>query len=186
MPAPPELHPLQETAMPSKSPVFRSLVVAALVVAVAGASGCRWFRKGDALYGQSPEMRPLEVPPGLDRPNTEGAMKMPPTGSSVTRSEMASPGVPATAATAFTVAGERDEVFDRIGSALASIDGVAVVSRAQILGTYDIDFQGSKFLVRVAKVESGVYVSAVDPRGVAAAGEAATQLMARLKAALGG
>lgn len=168
--------------MPSKPIVFRSLVIAALVVAVAAASGCRWFRKGSDLYAQSPENRPLEVPPDLDRPSTEGAMKMPPAAGTVSRSSMQAP---AAAGTGFTVAGERDAVFERVGTALAAIEGVNVVSRAPILGSYDIDYQGSKFLVRVVKVEAGVQVSAVDPRGLPATGEAAVQLMASLRSALG-
>ncbi len=172
--------------MPSNFPVFRSVLIAALVVAVAGASGCRWLRKGNDLYAQSPENRPLEVPPDLDRPNIEGAMKMPPAAGSVTRSSLPAPGTPVAGAPGFAVAGERDAVFDRVGAALAAIDGVSVVSRAPLLGTYDLDYQGSKFLVRVAATEAGSQVSAVDPRGQPAAGSAAAQLMSRLRAALGG
>lgn len=168
--------------MPSNPIVFRSLVIAALVVAVVAASGCRWFRKGSDLYAQSPENRPLEVPPDLDRPSTEGAMKMPPAAGPVSRSSMQAS---AASSTGFTVAGERDAVFERVGTALAAIEGVNVVSRAPILGSYDIDYQGSKFLVRVVKVEAGVQVSAVDPRGLPASGEAAVQLMASLRSALG-
>ena len=48
--------------------MLRPVVVALLIVAVAGASGCRWFRKGDDVYSQSPDTRPLEIPPDLDRP----------------------------------------------------------------------------------------------------------------------
>lgn len=170
--------------MQSNRIVFRTLVAAALVVAVAGASGCRWLRKGNDLYAQSPESRPLEVPPDLDRPNTDGAMKMPPAGGSVARSSMPAPAASVANSTGFTVPGERDAVFDRVGTALAAMDGVSIVSRAQILGTYDVDYQGTKFLVRVVKVEAGAYVSAVDPRGLPASGEAPTQLMASLKTAL--
>lgn len=171
--------------MPSNRIVFRSLVATVLVAAVVAASGCRWFRKGDELYTQSPETRPLEVPPDLDRPNTDGAMKMPPAGGSVSRSSIGAPGAPAASNTGFSVAGERDAVFERVGTALAGIEGVSVVSRAQILGTYDIDYRGSKFLVRVAKVGEESFVSAVDPRGLPASGEAPVQLMAALRAALG-
>jgi hypothetical protein len=39
--------------------------------------------------------------------------------------------------------------------------------------------------VRVTKVDAGVYVSAVDPRGMPATSEAAIKLVAALKAALG-
>ena len=52
-------------------PVSRSIALV-LIVAVVAASGCRWFRKDKDVYAQSPESRPLEVPPDLDMPNTDG------------------------------------------------------------------------------------------------------------------
>lgn len=168
--------------------VFRSVVAAALVIAVVGASGCRWFRKGDDLYAQSPESRPLEVPPDLDQPDTSGAMKMPPTaaaGGSVSRSSMPAPAASTGSNTGFTVSGERDAVFAKVGEILAATTGATVVSKAQLLGTYDVDYEGSKFLVRVTKVDAGTYVSAVDPRGLPATGEAPAKLIAALKAGLG-
>ena len=45
---------------------------------------------------------------------------------------------------------------------------------------------GANFLVRVSKVDAGTYVSAVDPRGLPAAGEGPAKVLAALKAALGG
>lgn len=165
--------------------LFRTIVAAALVVAVIGASGCRWFRKGDELYAQSPESRPLEVPPDLDQPDTSGAMKMPASGASVTRSSMPAPAASTGSTTGFTVPGERDAIFEKIGEVIADTAGATVVSKAQLLGTYDVDFEGSKFLVRVTKVDAGAYVSAVDPRGLPATGEAPTKMIAALKAGLG-
>jgi uncharacterized lipoprotein len=166
--------------------MFRSIVAATLIVAVVGASGCRWFRKGNDLYAQSPESRPLEVPPDLDQPDTSGAMKMPPAaGGSVTRSSMPAPAASTGSNTGFTVGGERDAVFGKIGEILAATTGATVVSKAQLLGTYDVDYEGSKFLVRVTKVDAGTYVSAVDPRGLPATGEAPAKLIAALKAGLG-
>jgi uncharacterized lipoprotein len=182
------------------SRLLRTAVLAALVLSVFAASGCRWFKRGNP-YNQSAETRPLEVPPDLDRPNTDAALGAP---ASVTRSSMAgTPGqpqgasappaqAPAAAAAApaaaggFTVAGTRDEVFNKLGEALAAVPGVTVASKAQLLGAYDVSYEGSNFLVRVNEVDGGVYVSAVDPRGVAASGEAATKLIAALKTALGG
>ena len=76
-------------------------------------------------------------------------------------------------------------MFAKVGDALAATEGVTIASKAQLLGTYDVNYAGSNFLVRVTKVESGVYVSAVDPRGMPATHEAATKLVAALKAALG-
>lgn len=166
--------------------VLRPIAFATLIVAVVAASGCHWFRKGKDVYAQSPESRPLEVPPDLNLPNTEGAMKMPPAdgAQSVTRSSLPSPAPSVANASGFTVPGERDAVFAKVGEALAATAGLTVASKAQILGTYDVDYEGSKFLVRVTKVDAGVYVSAVDPRGLAASGAAPTKLVAALKAAL--
>ncbi|WP_417473618.1 hypothetical protein [Luteimonas mephitis] len=167
-------------------PPIRFLAVAALAVAVLGASGCSWFRKGNDLYAQSPESRPLEVPPDLNLPDTAGAMKLPGDATqSVSRSSMAPPAASATSNTGFTVQGDRDAVFDKVGEVLAATDGVTIASKAQILGTYDVDYQGSQFLLRVTKVQAGAYVSAVDPRGMPASGEAPVKLVAALKAALG-
>lgn len=173
--------------MRAVSPLRRSIAVAVLVsVALAGASGCRWLRKSDDAYKQSAENRPLEVPPDLDRPDTQGAMALP-GGQSVMRSTMAAaPAAGTSSGAGFTVPGERDAVFNRIGEVLASTAGVTVASKAQILGTYDVDYEGTKFLVRVTKVDAGVYVSAVDPRGMPASGEAPGKLIAALKAGLGG
>jgi uncharacterized lipoprotein len=172
--------------MRHSAPSFRFLAVAALAVAVLAASGCSWFRKGNDLYAQSPESRPLEVPPDQTLPDTAGAMKLPGDATqSVSRSSMTPAASPAPDNTGFTVQGDRDAVFDKIGEVLASTEGVTIASKAQILGTYDVDYEGSKFLLRVTKVQAGAYVSAVDPRGLPATGAAPTKLVSALKAALG-
>ena len=125
------------------------------------------------------------MPPELDRPDTSSALRMPEAGS-VSRSSMPAPASAAAAAASngFTVAAERDAVFQRVEGLLQGIEGVTVVSKAQVLGTYDIDFGDSKFLVRVTKVDAGTYVSAVDPRGLAATGEGAVKVIEALKAGL--
>ena len=76
-------------------------------------------------------------------------------------------------------------MYAKVGDALAAIDGVTIASKAQILGTYDIDYMGSKFLVRVTKAGDGAYVSAVDPRGLPPTGEAPVKLIGAVKSALG-
>ncbi|WP_101924706.1 MULTISPECIES: hypothetical protein [Luteimonas] len=169
--------------MRSSNSPLRYVAIACLAVAVVGASGCRWFKKENELYAQSPETRPLEVPPDLDLPRTEGGIALPPTGGSVTRSTTG----PAVAGTAngFAVQGERDAVFARVGQALEATDGVTVTSRAQIVGTYDVQYAGSQFLLRVTPAQDGgTFVSAVDPRGQAATGDAPTRLLAAVQAAL--
>lgn len=166
--------------------VFRTAILLALAAAVLAASGCRWFRKENALYAQSAESRPLEVPPDLDRPTGDGAMALPEPPQSVTRSSMTPARPQGSGATGFTVDGERDQVFARVGEVLEATPGLTIAGRAQILGSYDVSYEGSNFLVRVSQSGDRAYVSAVDPRGQPAAGEAATKLIAALRAELGG
>jgi uncharacterized lipoprotein len=162
----------------------RFAITAFVLAAVVATSGCSWFRKENELYAGDPTTRPLEVPPDLDLPGTEGAMAIP--GAAVTASGTASAAPVAGVSSGFTVAGSRDEVFAKVGDALGGIDGLNIASRAQLLGVYDVSYQGSNFLVRVSTVEAGAQVSAVDPRGQPAAGEAPSQVISALKAALGG
>lgn len=164
---------------------------AAALVLVASTAGCSWFKK-DTGFQLPVEVRPLEVPPDLDRPNTDGAMQLPgqATGS-VSRSSLGAPrtapapaAAPNAAPTGFIVPGSRDEVFGKVGDALAGIEGLTIASKAQLLGAYDVSYEGADFLVRVSQAEAGSYVSAVDPRGLPASGEAPLKLVAALKAAL--
>lgn len=155
--------------------------IAVVLAAALMASGCSWFRKDNKLYAGDPASRPLEVPPDLDMPRTDAAMAIPGATASASATVAPSAGV----SNGFTIPGTRDEIFAKVGDALGKIEGVSIASRAQMLGVYDVGFAGSNFLVRVTAVEAGVYVSAVDPRGQPATGEAATKLVASLKAALG-
>jgi uncharacterized lipoprotein len=163
-------------------PMNRVAIAGLVLIAVAAGSGCSWFRKSNKLYAQSSESRPLEVPPDLDLPRTDAAIALPSTSASVT-----APAAPAAGTgVGFTAAGSRDEVFNKVGDALGAIEGVTIASRAQLLGAFDVGYQGSNFLVRVSAADAGAYVSAVDPRGLPASGDAPVKLIAALKAALGG
>lgn len=159
----------------------RALSLALLAIATTvAATGC-FHRGARGDYALAPEMRPLEVPPDLNLPNTAGASQVP---------ALASAARPAQAAAAqpaqggFTVKGSRDEVFGKVGEALATVEGVTIASRAQLLGSYDVAYEGSNFLVRVVGVDAGAYVSAVDPRGLPATDPAAIKLLEALKAKL--
>jgi uncharacterized lipoprotein len=156
-----------------------------MAVALFATAGCHWFHKSDKNYEGTAESRPLEVPPDLDQPNTEGAMA--PVGEGTHSAMRSSVGAPAAAnPSGFTVPGERDAVFAKVGDALAGMQGVSIASKAQLLGTYDVSYEGSNFLVRVNAVTGGVYVSAIDPRGTPATDAAPVKLIAALKTALGG
>ena len=92
----------------------------------------------------------------------------------------------ASSASGFTASGSRDEMFGKVGTALEAIDGVEIASRAQLLGVYDINYEGNNFLVRVSQAEAGALVSAVDPRGMPVSGASPTKLIAALRTAIGG
>ena len=165
----------------------RVAVLASLAVAVALSSGCSWFRKDTAAYKLSGEARPLEIPPELDRPNTDGAMAVPSQGGGVLASNARPAAAAPAPASGFNVAGaQRDAVFSQLGDALAAVQGVTIASRAQLLGSYDVSYGGADFLVRTVQTNDGVYVSAVDPRGMPDTREAPVALINQLKAALGG
>lgn len=172
--------------MQASPSMLRPALAVALAVTLVATAGCSWFRKDNTLYAAAPQDRPLEVPPGLDLPDTSAAMAVPQAGTtSVTRSSLAPGAVSGQqAASGFAVAAARDEVFRRLEGLLAGVEGVTVVSKAELLGTYDIDAGDSKFLVRVSQADGGSYVSAVDPRGVPATGADALRVIEALRAGL--
>jgi len=146
--------------------------------------GCSWFSKGaKGDYALAPEERPLEVPPDLNLPDTSGAMALPPAGA-VSRPSQGPGAAPAASPSGFTVPGTREAVFAQVGTALEGIQGLTIASRAQLLGTYDVNYQGTDFLVRVVAVEAGAYVSAVDPRGLPATAEGPLAVVKALQAEL--
>ena len=163
--------------MRSNVSMTRVLVASVLLAGIALGSGCSWFRKTDKLYAQSPETRPLEVPPDLDLPRTDTAVNVP---SQAATNAVAS----GQASGGFTLAVARDDAFAKVGEALAAVQGVSIANRAQALGVYDVNYEGANFLVRVAGTEQGSYVSAVDPRGLPATGDAPKKLIDALRSAL--
>ncbi|HEY0504305.1 MAG TPA: hypothetical protein VGD42_12510 [Lysobacter sp.] len=165
--------------MRSNVSMSRAVVAGVVLAGIALGSGCSWFRKGSDLYAQTPEMRPLEVPPDLDLPRTDSAVNVPsPAATSAIASGRASGG--------FALPGTRDEVFAKVGEALAAVQGVNIASKAEALGVYDVAYEGSNFLVRVAGADDGAYISAVDPRGLPATGDAPKKLIDTLRTALTG
>ena len=163
------------------SRAIKVAIVIAVSVTVIGASGCRWFRKNDA-YATTPDQRPLEFPPAFDETEAERSLATTASGS-VTRSSL--PGAePATRALGFSVPGDRATVFARVGEVLAATPGLTIASRAQLLGVFDVDYEGQKFLIRISEGSSGSNVSAVDPRGQPADNAAASKVIAALQAAL--
>lgn len=131
-------------------------LAASLLVATSMLGGCGYLRtkfgnKPDA-YKNSTQVRPLEVPPDLDRPNSSGALAIPEAGaaSATSTSTVATPpaeGTPAMApparTTSLDAAGLRVEdsvasTWTRVGLALERSGAATIRSRDEAARSYDV------------------------------------------------
>jgi uncharacterized lipoprotein len=159
------------------SPSLRRILSALLIAAVASSAGCSWFR-GKSGYENSPESRPLEVPPDLDMPASDPAMQVPAVAG------VSSPGATtptAAAGGAFTIADTVEGAWRRVGVALERIDGVSITDRAEVLSVYNVSYDGQAFLVKVAADGDASRISALDAEGKALTTGSAARLLALLR-----
>lgn len=162
--------------MTSTPRLTRPLLLGAVVVALASASsGCSWFGH-KSNYEQSVENRSLEVPPGLDLPNTSAATQLPPAAGLG--------GAQAAAGPEITLAGSATDLYPKIGKALEGIEGVAINGRAEALGSYDVTYKGQSFLVRVQDSNGASRLMALSPDGRILNSGSAAELMAAIKSKL--
>ena len=159
----------------------RRLAVAVLAALVVASSGCSWFR-GKSGYEQSPEHRPLEIPPDLDAPNTNSAMRVP-ASPSVASSERSSV---AAQSTDFVVADQVASTWRRLGLALERMDGVEIKERAQLINAYTVVVGGQQILLRVSEDASGSRVAALDGDSRPVSTVEAARVLGELKSRLGG
>lgn len=166
--------------MTSTPRLMRTLLVGAVVLALAGAgSGCSWLKSktnSKSNYTASKETQPLEVPPGLNLPDTSGATALP----SVSSPNGSRSGVPSD----ISLSGSAAANYPKIGAALEAIEGVVINGRAEALGSFDVSYQGQSFLIRVQDSAGASRLLALSPDGrVLSTGPAAT-LLAAIKAKL--
>ena len=161
--------------MTSSSRLARTLLLGAVLVALASAGGCRWF-KDKTNYMASKESQPLEVPPGLSLPDTSAAATLP--------ANTASGRVSGASATDLNLAGSASDLYPRIGTILEGIEGVTINGRAEALGSYDVSYQGADFLIRVQDSNGGSRLMALSADGRFLTGGPAAALMSQIKAKL--
>ena len=174
------------TASPS---ILRPLLIAVIGTALLTQGGCVWLRAkfaNTAVYEDSDQANPLEVPPDLDAPNTTAGIAIPDvTANPVTQGSTATATVPAIGGDGFAMADTVDSAFRRVGVALGKIDGVTLGDSAQLLGTHTVTYQGTTMLIRVEAAGEGARVTAVGTDGTPLTGGPAGALLAALKARLG-
>lgn len=152
--------------------------IGAMLTALALVAGCSWFR-ADSGYERSPESRPLEVPPELDAPSPAAIMQVPPPSAAQPAAAAAR------SSAAFAIDDTVDNAYRRIGLALARIEGVDVLQKADALSAYNVRFKGEEFLIRAAASGNRVQVQAVQGDGTTVESAAAGELLARLRERLG-
>lgn len=176
------------------SPSFRPLLAIVVGAALLSQSGCVWLRTkfaNTAVYEDSQQADPLEVPPELDVPNTSAGVAIPDvtpnpmTQGPASGAPQSAPVAPSAPMDGFMLADTADSAFRRIGVALTKIEGVVVGVGTPELGTHSVTFQGTPMLIKVEGSGDSTRVSAVGPDGTRLTGGAAGQLLALLKARLG-
>lgn len=177
--------PFPVEIVPMSNPTkLRGAVLTVLAVAVLSSSGCGWFRAKTG-YENSPENRPLEVPPDLDRPTVDPTMQVPAVAGG--RDTVAPGGSRPVAlpSQAFVVADTPDSVWKRLGLALQRIEGVSIGDSAQLLSVYNVNYDGENFLIRIAPSGEGTRISAVTSDGRELDRGAGAKLLGLLRQRLG-
>lgn len=160
--------------MTSNSRFLSRALLAVVVAALATGTGCSWFR-GKSGYENSPESRPLEVPPDLDRPVADTSMTVPAVAGTAGAAAAPATGAP------FTLGDDLAGAWRRVGLALDRIEGVTVGERAEVLNVYNVTFEGESFLIKLAAEGEGTRVSAVSQDGSELASGAAGKLLTQLR-----
>lgn len=157
----------------------RSLLIGAVVMALLSATGCHWVKSKfytTSDYTKSPQSRPLEVPPDLNVPDTSNAMAIPSANGLGSGGTVGEGG--------FTVAGSAADVWPKVGTILAGVDGVVINGRAEALSSYDVGYQGQNFLIRVEDIAGQSHVVAISTNGQVLRAGPASILLATLKSKL--
>lgn len=175
--------------MSTRDTGIRCALIGIIAVTLLATSGCGWFRSKKEPYKNAAESRPLEIPPDLDQPKTDPAMRIPDVASAVARapasaSISAVPQLPASEGQ-FVLADTLESTWRRVGLALARMDGVTVGTRSEALGTTEVAYKGQTFLVRLRAQGDKTEISAVSTDGSALQGGAAAELLGLLKIRLG-
>ena len=147
--------------------------IAAFAIVVAS-SGCSWI-KNKTNYQSSKEGNPLEVPPGLDMPDTSAATGLP----------LASTAGVSGSAPMSAKYGHLDvsaaEAYPKVGNILNSTPGVVVNGSAEALSSYDVTYKGESFLLRVLDATGGSRLVALSADGRMLNSGAPAELMVAIK-----
>lgn len=176
----------------------RTVLAATLAAVVLAGSGCSVlhrttsiFHRHNSDYQRSQENRPLEVPPDLDTPATDPSMQIPDARPAGSPAAGDANGVSLSAGAlnadpGFTLVDTTAGAWERLGKALDRIDGVTVSQRAQLIGSFEVQYKGQTLLLRVtASGQQAVRVDAFGGNGSPARTPEAVELLGLLRGRLG-
>ena len=153
---------------------IQPLLAGAIALALTTAGGCGWFKTHND-YVRSVENRPLEVPPGLDAPETSNQLPLP---------SSQNLGANAPSPVGFVVPDSPEIVWPRVGAALAGMEGVTLNGSAKALGSYDVGYQGQNFLLRIENTAGQSRISAISATGQVLRAGPASILLEKLRSKL--
>ena len=149
----------------------RLMTGVAMLAIVVASSGCGWI-KSKTHYEDSREANSLEIPPGLDRPDTSSATSLPTT---------AATGVAVAAPSAGRLPVPAADAYPRVGEILAATPDVTLNGRAEALSSYDVSYKGESFLLRVLDSSGGSRLVALSADGRLLTTGAAAELVAAIR-----
>jgi uncharacterized lipoprotein len=168
----------------------RTLLATAVATALLASSGCSWMHRPDgslkflpashnADYKLSQENRPLEVPPDLDTPSTDPSMQIPAVRAASAGSTAAGAGG------SFSITDTPAGAWDRMGKALARIDGVTITQRSNLLDSYEVQYKGATFLLHAIPDGASTRIDAIGQDNQPVRTPQADELLGLLRGRLG-
>lgn len=138
--------------------------------------GCGWHLFSKKSEYEGVELtKPLAVPPDLSKPNDREALKIPP------KSAVGINAVSTEIVRSINVNTDIASTWKRVGTALAQIEGVQVLSAIEGISSYEVTYGTETMLISVQNNVGKSRVVALGPDGGGNESAASGQLLALLK-----
>jgi uncharacterized lipoprotein len=149
-------------------------LMAALMVVVILQSGCSWFQARPEFEGVETS-KPLVIPAGLDKPSNQQALMIP------SKSLIGANAKSKDVISGFLVNYSVDNVYNRLGTLLPTVELVTVLNKVESLKSYEVRYGPDVFLISVQANGTQTQVAALGADGAVLNNQSASQLLKQLK-----
>lgn len=149
-------------------------LMVALLVVFTQLSGCSWFRPRPEFEGVETS-KPLVIPAGLDKPSNQQALLIP------SKSQIGANAKSKDVMSGFLVNYSVDNVYNRLGTLLPTIELVTVLNKVESLKSYEVRYGPDVFLISVQANGAQTQVAALGADGAVLNNQSASQLLKQLK-----